>query len=61
MKYRIMINYGSYEGFKLLEDEFETVDGAVKAAVGLSYGSPFIIVQIIDWEASITQQPKKEE
>lgn len=50
MKYRILRDYGSYEGMKFEGDEFATVDAAVKAALN-GYGGSFFIVQVIDWEA----------
>lgn len=46
MKYRILFDYGSYEGLKFAEGDYETVDDAVRAAVGLNYSTPFIIVTI---------------
>ena len=51
MKYRILFNYGAYEGFKFQDEEFDTVAEAVKHALELNYATPFLIVQIIDWEA----------
>ena len=44
-----MFDYGTYEGYKLEDAKFETVDEAVKHAVGMRYSSPFIIVSI-HWE-----------
>lgn len=46
MKYRIMFDYGAYEGFKLQNEEFYTIDEAVQHAVALNYTTPFIIVEI---------------
>lgn len=46
MKYRIAFDYGAYEGLKIQEGEFETVDEAVKHAVGMNYLTPFIIITI---------------
>jgi len=46
MKYKIMFDYGAYEGYKLEDAEFDTVDEAVKHAVSMNYSSPFIIVSI---------------
>ena len=48
--YRILFDYGCYEGMKLEDEEFATVDAAVKAASGLRY-APFLIVRVIDWQA----------
>lgn len=31
--------------------EYETVEQAVKEAIALNYSTPFLIVQVIDWEA----------
>lgn len=46
-KYKIMFDYGGYEGYKLQDGEFDTVDEAIKHAVALSYSTPFIIVDIV--------------
>lgn len=51
-KYRILIDYGAYEGMKLWDEEgFDNLDDAVKEAQANSYGSEFKIIQIIDWKA----------
>lgn len=56
-KYKILIDYGSYEGMKFpTDEEFETVDEAVKMAIGLNYGSPFLIIKVIDWEATYKEK-----
>jgi hypothetical protein len=53
-KYRIIIDYGAVEGMKFLDDiEHQTIDEAVKKAVANSYASPFLIVQVVDWKATI--------
>ena len=49
MKYRILFDYHS-EGFKFEDGEFETVNEAVKKALTLNY-APFLIVQVIEWDA----------
>ena len=50
--YRIVNDYGSYEGMKFHDDiEYPTVAEAVKAALDSRYGVPFLIVRVIDWEA----------
>ncbi len=49
MKYRIIFDYGTYEGMKLQDDIFDTIDEAVKHAVSMNYGTSFIIVSI-HWE-----------
>lgn len=46
MKYQIMFDYGSHEGYRLEEILFDSVDEAVKHAVAMGYSSPFIIVSI---------------
>jgi hypothetical protein len=46
MKYRILYDYGSYEGMKLQDKKFDTVDEAVKYAVSQNYSTSFIIIQI---------------
>lgn len=51
-KYKILFDYGSYEGMKFQDEEFDTVAEAVKHALQLSYSCPFLIVNIIDWEAT---------
>lgn len=58
-KYRILNDWGGYDGMKFHDDkEYDTVGEAVKAAVDSRYGASFLIVQIIDWEA-ITLTKKK--
>lgn len=53
--YRILIDYGAYEGMRFWNDvDYATVDEAVKEAVSASHGSPFYVVQIIDWQARAT-------
>ena len=51
MTYRVLHDYGVYGGMQFFEGEFEAVDAAVKAALASGYSTPFIIVQVIDWEA----------
>jgi len=46
MKYKIAFDYGSYEGIKIQDGEFETVDEAVRHAVSMNYSTPFIIISI---------------
>lgn len=41
-----MFDYGAYEGYKLEEMLFDSVDEAVKHAVSMNYSSSFIIVAI---------------
>lgn len=45
-KYRIAFDYGAYEGLKIEEGDFDSVDEAIKHAVGLNYSTPFIIIKI---------------
>lgn len=64
MKYQILFDYGS-EGFSFYDDYddsrprkstrrlFDTIDEAVKFAVGLGYSSRFIIVTV-HWEPLYT-------
>lgn len=54
MKYRIAFDYGVYEGIKIQEGEFDTVDEAVKHAVGMNYGTPFIIITI-NWTPKVKE------
>jgi hypothetical protein len=50
--YRIVNDYGTYEGMKFHDDvEYETVAAAVKAALDSRYGVPFLIMRVIDWQA----------
>lgn len=47
MKYKILFDYGVYEGMKFYDEkEFDSVEEAVKFAVGLNYVTRFIIVSI---------------
>ncbi len=48
--YKILFDWRS-EGFKFEDNEFQTVSAAVEHAVKLNYSVPFLIVQIIQWEA----------
>jgi len=50
MGYKILRDYGT-EGFQFDDEEYESIDAAVKDATKMSYGSPFLIVKIVDWEA----------
>lgn len=51
-KYKIIFDYGTYEGMKFWDDkEYETVDEAVKEAIAINSFTKFIIVKVIDWEA----------
>jgi len=50
-KYKILWDYGGYEGFKFHDNEFDTIDEAVKEAVSQSYSARWIIVRVINWEA----------
>lgn len=51
MSYRVLRDYGAYEGMKFDEGEHATIDDAVKAAVADGSGVRFLIVDVIDWEA----------
>lgn len=47
MKYKILFDYGAYEGMKFYDEkDFDTIDEAVRFAVGLHYATPFIIVSV---------------
>ena len=50
-KYKILFNWGSHEGFAFQDEEFDSVSKAVAHAIGLNYSTPFLIVNVIDWEA----------
>lgn len=56
-KYCILFDYHS-EGFSFATEgdvpgEYETVAEAVKAAIDKNYATPFLIVQVIEWEAAV--------
>lgn len=51
-KYKILFDYGAYEGCKFQDEEFTSVRDAVKHAVELNYATKFYVVEVIDWEAS---------
>lgn len=55
-KYRILFD-GGREGYTLHEEEYTTLEKAVKDAIKISTSTtyPFIIIQIIDWEAKEKQ------
>ena len=48
MKYRILYDYGR-EGHYLSEEEYGTIDLAVKIAI--EHQDNFLIITIVDWEA----------
>ncbi len=51
-KYKIIIDYGAYEGMKFINEmEYDTVDEAVKDALKYNSSFPFLIVVVVDWEA----------
>lgn len=51
MTYKILFDYGS-EGMKFWDDqEYPTVNEAVKFALELNTGTRFLIVSVIDWHA----------
>lgn len=52
MKYQIMFDYGAYEGLKLEDIEFDSVEDAVKHAVAINYSTTFIIISI-HWKPQI--------
>jgi hypothetical protein len=57
-KFKILFDYGSYEGNKFYdEEEFDTVDDAIKYAVSLGYATPFRIVKIY-WEPALKRESK---
>lgn len=61
MSYRVIHDYGAYEGMKFLnETEYTTVADAVKAALAAGYSTPFLIVSVIDWQAHDTRVPSTE-
>lgn len=52
MKYKIMFDYGAYEGLKFQDEEFDDVNTAVQHALALRYSTPFIIVIVVPWTAN---------
>lgn len=49
-KYKILFDYGAYEGNKFYDEkDFDSVEEAVKFAVGLGYATKFRIVKVC-WE-----------
>ena len=52
-KYKILIDYGIYEGMKFWDKGHKSVDSAVKVAQANSYGFKFYIIQIVDWRAHV--------
>lgn len=54
MGYRILDDYGIYEGMKFHDEiEYKTVAEAVKVAVNSGYGAPFLIVKVIEAHSSL--------
>lgn len=49
-EYRILMHPGSRDCY-LMDDEFETVDEAVKYAIQMGTGD-FNVITVIDWKAS---------
>ncbi len=49
-EYKILFDYRS-EGFKFEDGVFANVSDAVKHALDLNYGVPFLIVKVVNWEA----------
>jgi len=50
-KYRVLVDYGVYEGMKLQDEDFDSVNEAVQWAIGMNFGRNFKVIQIITWEA----------
>ena len=49
-EYKVLFDYHS-EGFKFEDNIFDSVAAAVKYAMDCNYATPFLIVQVIEWEA----------
>lgn len=56
MRYQILSHHGT-ENWCLDAQAFDTLDDAVKHAIQTCYGSPFKIVQVVDWEVKAVVQP----
>ena len=54
MRYKVIYNYG-LEGWSFGDEEWETVEEAVKKAISNYKGVPFLVVKIVDWEAKELQ------
>ena len=54
MGYKILYDYNT-EGFKFDDKDYDSVDGALKAAIGNNYGTKFLIIEIIEWYAQQKQ------
>ncbi len=52
MKYKILYDYGTYEGNVIDDAEFDTVDEAIQHAVAQNYSTTFRIISI-HWEPQI--------
>lgn len=50
MKYKILFDYRT-DGYKFEDEEFDTIAEAVKHAIDLNYCIPFLIVQVVEWQA----------
>ena len=55
MTYIVMVNYGACEGWSI-QGEYATLDMAVKEGIANSYGSEFMIVQKVDWQATPSEE-----
>lgn len=55
MKYKILYDYGPYDGNVVDKSEHDTVDDAVKYAVSQNYGVRFCIISIF-WEPKIKEK-----
>lgn len=49
--YRVLYDYGTYEGMKFGESVHDTVDAAVKEAACGGNCTRFLIVRVVDWQA----------
>lgn len=50
-KYKILWDYGAYEGMKFDDKEFDSVNEAVKEASSRGYSTNWLIVRVVEWEA----------
>lgn len=57
--YRVMFDYGTYEGFQFEKEEFKSPGEAIKWALSRGYSTPFIIVQILEWSDLDLKEIKK--
>ena len=51
-KYKILWDYGGYEGMKFHDEDFDSVEEAVKTAISHAYSARWLVVKIIEWKVN---------